>query len=178
MLQYHPWYLSATLVERFYSYFINNLAVRKSPSPEPRLWIRSKVTTMGHLEHFWGSMQNLRIPPRNPSLSGFLSYLHRKLRHQRIGEGGWHFSWMMTPEQMIQKIENYSHTEHNRPDIKSIDAIRSALQNGTDILGKGERFRLVEVDSTFPWYLREHLDEFRAWYLDPHAQSPKEVSDL
>ncbi len=170
VLRYRPWNLSATLVQRFYCYFLNNLAVQaKDPQP-PRWWIRPKITTMGHLKNFWGSLQNLRIPERDPGLSGSLRYLHRKLRHQHLHDGGWHFSWMVTPEQMIQKIENYAHTEHNRPDIKSLDAIRSALREGRDILGKGERFRLVEIDDHFPRYVREHFDQFRPWYLAPSSR--------
>jgi beta-1,4-mannosyl-glycoprotein beta-1,4-N-acetylglucosaminyltransferase len=122
---------------------------------------------VGHLRNFWGSLQNLRIPAKEPGISGSLRYLHRKIRHQYLADGGWHFSWMMTPEQMIKKIESYAHTEHDHPDIKSVESIRSAIQNGNDIFGKGERFRLVEIDDSFPRYLREHFEQFRPWYLDP-----------
>jgi beta-1,4-mannosyl-glycoprotein beta-1,4-N-acetylglucosaminyltransferase len=170
-LRYRPWNLSATLVQRFYCYFVNNLAVRGQPPISPRWWIRSKITTFGHLKNFWGSLQKVRIPGREPGIAGSIRYLQHKLRHQRLQDAGWHFSWMMTPEQMIQKIESYSHTEHDRPEIKSVEAIRSAIHEGRDILGKGERFRLVELDDTFPRYFRENPDEFRAWYLAPSKRS-------
>ena len=167
IMRYRPWYLYGTFIQKFYAYFFNNLGVKTDNPREPRWWIRSKITTVGHLTNFFGTPQNLRIYKKQPGISGLIHQIHRKVRHQRLYNGGWHFSWVMTPEQMIQKIESYSHTDHNIPAIKSVDAIRTAIQAGQDILKKGERFRLVELDSSFPPYLREHLDQFREWYLDP-----------
>jgi beta-1,4-mannosyl-glycoprotein beta-1,4-N-acetylglucosaminyltransferase len=167
IMRYRPWYLYGTFFQKFYAYFLNNLGVKTHDPRQPRWWIRSKITTVAHLKNFFGTPQNLRIYKKQPGLSGLLHQIHRKVRHQRLYDGGWHFSWVMTPEQMIQKIESYSHTEHDIPAIKSVDAIRTAIQAGQDILKKGERFRLVELDASFPPYLREHLDQFREWYLDP-----------
>jgi beta-1,4-mannosyl-glycoprotein beta-1,4-N-acetylglucosaminyltransferase len=169
--RYRPWYLYGTLVQRFYSYFLNNLAVRTSDLKTPRWWIRAKITTAGHLKSFFRTPENLRIYKPDRGISGLIKHLERKVRHQRLSEGGWHFSWLMTPEQMIEKIESYSHTEHNTPSIKSLDAIRAAIESGRDILRKGERFRLVEIDSSFPPFLREHLDQFHDWCLDPTKQA-------
>jgi beta-1,4-mannosyl-glycoprotein beta-1,4-N-acetylglucosaminyltransferase len=170
ILRYRPWNLSATLVQRFYCYFVNNLAVQTHAPLRPRWWIRPKITTVGHLRTFWRSLQSLRIPPREHGLAGSIRYLHRKIRHQRLQDAGWHFSWMMTPEQMIKKIESFSHAEFNLPQFKSVEAIRHAIQDGRDILGKGERFRLVPLDNSFPIYLRDNFEQFRAWYLEPTQQ--------
>jgi beta-1,4-mannosyl-glycoprotein beta-1,4-N-acetylglucosaminyltransferase len=176
--RYRPWYLSGTFAQRFYCYFINNLAVQARAPGQPRWWIRPKITTIGHLRNFWGSLQNLRIPAQEPGLSGSLRHLHRKLRHQHLNDGGWHFSWMMTPEQMIDKIESYAHTEHDHPHIKSVEAIRSAIQQGNDIFGKGERFRLVDVDESFPPYLRENFEQFRPWYMAPSTGIGANLSQM
>jgi beta-1,4-mannosyl-glycoprotein beta-1,4-N-acetylglucosaminyltransferase len=171
--RYRPWNLYGTLVQRFYSYFLNNLAVRPSDLMTPRWWIRAKITTMAHLTQFFRTPQNLRLYKSDPGIAGLLKYLQRKMLHQQLRDGGWHFSWLMTPEQMINKIESVYETQFDRPEIKSVDAIRTAIQAGQDILKKGERFRLVELDSSFPPYLREHLDQFREWYLDPIKKVPQ-----
>jgi hypothetical protein len=34
-------------------------------------------------------------------------------------DGGWHFSTMGTPEQIIYKMESFAHTELNTPEFKS-----------------------------------------------------------
>ena len=167
IVRYRPWNLSATFIQRHYNYFLNNLAVRSREAPEPRWWVRPKITTLAHLRNFFGTPENLRVFKREPGLSGTVKYLQRKLRHQRLADAGWHFAWLMTPTQMIHKLESFSHTEFDQPHIKSVAAITTAIQEGRDIMGKGERFRLVELDETFPAYLREHFDQFRDWYLDP-----------
>jgi beta-1,4-mannosyl-glycoprotein beta-1,4-N-acetylglucosaminyltransferase len=165
--RYNPWYLYGSFRQRFYAYFVNNQAVSSRDRMSLRLWDRAKITTVSHLQRFFQTPQNLRIYRPDPGLRGALKHFHRKLRHQWLYDGGWHFSWMMTPEKMIEKIESFSHTELNLPHIKSVDAIRAASQKGSDILGKGEYFRLVALDESFPPYLRNHLDQFRHVYVDP-----------
>ena len=165
--RYQPSNLYGTFVQKMYCYFCNNLAVQTRRPTDPRWWIRSKITTMAHLTNFFGTPQNLRIYKREPGFSGILKYLHRKISHQRLHDGGWHFSWLMSPEEMIKKIESCADTEFDQPRFKSVDAIRSAIRENLDILGKGERFRLTAIDESFPPYLRKNLDLFPNWYLEP-----------
>jgi beta-1,4-mannosyl-glycoprotein beta-1,4-N-acetylglucosaminyltransferase len=174
--RYRPWNLYGTLVQKFYHYFLNNLAVQEGNLEKPRDWIRAKITTAGHLRNFFGTPQNLRIYKRTRGAAGLLHYLKRKLLHQRIRNGGWHFSWLMTPEQMIEKLSSFSHTEYDTPEIKNVHGIREAIRNGRDIMGKGEHFRLVHIDHTFPQYLQDNLNRFRDWYIDPSSPNwPKSV---
>ena len=172
VLRYRPWNLCGTFVQRHYNYFINNLQVQPSACLKLRWWIRPKITTMEHLRGFFKTPENLRVYKRKSGIQGILNYVHKKVRHQRLEDGGWHFSWLMTPEQMVQKIESFSHTELNQPHIKSLNAIRSAIREGRDIMGKGERFRLVELDDSFPRYILDHFESFREWYLAPETGAP------
>lgn len=52
----------------------------------------------------------------------------------RETEGGWHFSYLGGVEKIRQKIQSFSHTEFNRPDIISDENIVSAMENGLDVL--------------------------------------------
>lgn len=166
ILQYRPWHLYGTFIQKLYNYFLNNLAVKDLSSLKPCLTTRARITTMGHLKRFFRTPQNLRFYKAPPGFGGLFEHLHRNLRHQRLEHGGWHFSWLMTPEQMIEKIESFSHTEVNKPHIKSIDAIRKAIIEGRDILGKGEHFQIVKLDDTFPKYILNNLELFRGWILN------------
>jgi beta-1,4-mannosyl-glycoprotein beta-1,4-N-acetylglucosaminyltransferase len=169
--RYRPWNLYGTFIQKLYCYFFNNLAVQAQRATEPRWWVRSKITTLAHLREFFGTPQNLRIYKPEPGFRGALKQLHRKIRHQRLHDGGWHFSWLMTPEEMIKKMESFAHTEFDQPHLKSLDAIRSAIHENRDILGKGERFRLTTIDDSFPPYLMKNLHLFREWYLDPTVRA-------
>ena len=165
--RYRPWNLYGTFVQKVYCYFCNNLAVQSRYPTEPRWEVRSKITTLEHLKDFFGTPQNLRLYKPKAGIPGMLQHLHRKIRHQRLRDGGWHFTWLMSPEEMIKKMESFAHTEFDQPHFKSLDAIRSAILGNRDILGKGERFRLTAIDESFPPYLRKNLHLFPNWYLDP-----------
>lgn len=79
---------------------------------------------------------------------------------------------------MIKKIESFAHTEFDQPRFKSLDAIHSAIRENRDILGKGERFRLTEMDESSPPFPRKNLDLFPNWYLAPTAGTqPEQVFD-
>ncbi len=49
---------------------------------------------------------------------------------------GWHFSFFMTREEIRRKIESFSHTECNRDEFKTDEAIDRCLQEGTDIFDR------------------------------------------
>ena len=158
---YDPTRLIGTFVQRFFSYSLNNLAVKTDDPRVARDWIRCKITTSGHIRRFFGAPQEVRIRSRDRSLSHRWRHLRRKLGEQRLDPGGWHFSWVMSPEEMILKIESFAHTEVDRPEFKSIEAIQAAMREGRDILGKEERFRLVEIDESFPAPLHEDPERYR-----------------
>ncbi len=166
--RYSPFFLIGTFEQRFFSYLLNNLAVKADDRSADRVWPRCKITTAGHLRGFFrNSPQEVRIFTKRRTPSGLLWWGRRKLFEQRLRPGGWHFAWVMTPEQMIVKIESYAHTETDREELKSVAAIEQAIREGRDILGKNEHFRLVPVDETFPQPLRDQPERWAEMMLSP-----------
>ena len=125
-----------------------------------RRWILSKITTAAHLRDFWETPQNLRLPAPPRTARAWLHYLRWKFGEQKLTPGGWHFAWVMSPERMIHKMESYSHTETDRDEFKSTSAIEAAIRDGRDILGKGERFRRIRLDETFPEPIRANPESY------------------
>lgn len=169
VLRYRPYFLMGSLRMRLYNYLLNNAAVDEK-TQKTRIWPIARVTTFKHLQSFFGTPQNLRHYHVVPGLSGRLKNGIRELRHQKLDEGGWHFSWIMTPAQMIEKFESGAHTEYNVARLKDIPAIESAIRNGTDVVGKGGKFRLVPVDDSFPPYLLQNFELFRDWCRSPELR--------
>jgi len=166
--RYSPFFLIGTFEQRFFSYLLNNLAVTAVDPNRERTWPRCKITTAGHLRGFFrNSLQEVRIFTKRRTPAGLLWWGRRKLFEQRLRSGGWHFSWAMTPAEMIVKIESYAHTETDRPELKSVPAIETAIRQGRDILGKDEHFRLIAVDDSFPAPLREQPDRWADLMLAP-----------
>lgn len=154
-------YVSAVLEQRFYWYAFNNRMVR-SPDPSDVPWCRVRLTTVGRLRRFYGSMQNLReFKPAGP-LRSLWRYLHRH-HSQRIAPGGWHFSYLMTPEQIRRKIESFSHQELNLPQFTDEAHIQAALRARQDLFGSGREFEVQPLDASFPRPLLEERERFARW---------------
>ena len=165
--RYSPSRLFGTFVQRWFNYSLNNLAVRADDPSRDRDFVLCRITTKGHLDRFFRTPQRLRLLDRRSGPAGRWHQLRRKLGEQRLEDGGWHFSWVMTPERMITKIESYAHTGDNRSENKSIERIREAIRKGQDILGKGERYRLIPIDGTFPRPLRDHPERYESLIVQP-----------
>lgn len=60
-----------------------------------------------------------------------------------IPRAGWHCSYFMTTEEMVRKIEGFSHTEFNRPDYKNKDWVQKCIQEGLDLYNRGEHENLL-----------------------------------
>ena len=63
---------------------------------------------------------------------------------------GWHFSYVMTIEQIAQKITAYAHQENNTIEFKNPKNIRRALIEKKDLFNRDMAFKTVPVDSTWP----------------------------
>ncbi len=82
----------------------------------------------------------------------------------RIANGGWHFGYMggdheTNPVKRIGvKVEAAAHQEYNEREI--ILETMDRLVLGQDIFGRDARFERVEIDGSYPQYLRDHIREY------------------
>lgn len=119
-------------------------------------------------EEFYYNARNLRLEPWFGSIVTSCDKLVRltpqKLRDRRkklpkIRGGGYHFSYFMSPEQIANKIDSFSHQEFNTDFYKSNDRIASCLNEGVDLFGRNIPVRTVSLDH-FPLNVRSALQEF------------------
>lgn len=85
-------------------------------------------------------------------------------RSVRVADGGWHFGYMggnhaTNPVDRIgTKVRAAAHQEYNDKEILAETMDRLIL--GQDIFGRDARFERVEVDESFPQFLRDNLQEY------------------
>lgn len=80
-----------------------------------------------------------------------------------ISNGGWHLSFFLTPEQIQNKINNYSHQENNREEFTNIENISDALKNARSIFDKDikyETLNAAELMHHFPSNFLEAFSKF------------------
>jgi len=84
---------------------------------------------------------------------------------QLIKNGGWHFSYLMTPEEISNKIKNMAHTEFNKNEFKDILNIKKKIKNLQDPFNRNFILKKTKIDNTYPNYIVKNKKFFKDWIL-------------
>ncbi len=142
--------------QKTYTYFLNGYVGTDSLS--------SKMCSYKTLkEKCNGDPQRLRIPT-------FFTRLKNRLKGKRgyhgniwfadleiIENGGWHFSFLGSPEKIRTKIENYPHIENFDEGDTDIDKIKKDIEEGK---ARDKRIKYVEIDESFPETIRKNKKKY------------------
>jgi beta-1,4-mannosyl-glycoprotein beta-1,4-N-acetylglucosaminyltransferase len=85
-------------------------------------------------------------------------------RNQQIINGGWHFSYLQTPEQILNKVKSFSHGEYNSDNLNKKYIEEKILRN-EDIFGRGNKLKKIEIDGTYPEYIYQNKEKFLDWII-------------
>tara|TARA_R100000322_G_scaffold49509_1_gene31177 strand:- start:1272 stop:2120 length:849 start_codon:yes stop_codon:yes gene_type:complete len=117
----------------FYMYYFNVKNLNESP------WYGSRVGMYRNLKN--ASFNELRASSLSP-----------------ISNGGWHFSYMGGANKIKEKIQAYSAQEFNNTSV--LEQIDNNVNNNTDVLFRGHKLKLVQLDNTYPDYVVNNKDKF------------------
>tara|TARA_E500000178_G_scaffold327721_1_gene357052 strand:- start:36 stop:836 length:801 start_codon:yes stop_codon:yes gene_type:complete len=118
-------------------------------------WIGSRLTKKKYIT----SMQDLR----NLKFKKYPFWRIDK-RNMQIINGGWHFSFMQTPQQILTKIKSFSHGEYNNKNINEKN-IEEKILNRVDIFGRKNNLKKVDLDSNYPEYIIDNKEKFLHWII-------------
>ena len=92
---------------------------------------------------------------------GFLRKIFFKT--QILKNGGWHFSYLKTPEDISKKINAYAHGELT--DFFNVEFIKKNIEMNK--LFTSPEFKLLKIplDNTFPLYIRSNKEILSDWIL-------------
>jgi len=122
--RYNPYMGVASLNMNLYYYHLNLCSGKQ-------VWDMPKILTFGMLKN---------STPNDIRNSKAQTSMH---------DGGWHFSYMGGVDAIKNKIESYSHTEHNTAKYKSDSFIKSKIDNN-EFLFDDKKLTLTEIDETYP----------------------------
>ena len=77
----------------------------------------------------------------------------------KLPNAGWHFSFLGGQEVLRKKITEYAHSEFNNDEV--LDSIEERLKNNQDIFNRGMILETVEIDESFPQYIRDNQDKLQ-----------------
>ena len=119
-------------------------------------WVGSKIFLKKNIS----TMQAIR----NLKFKRYPFWRFDKKKFQII-QGGWHFSFLQTPNDIIKKIKSFSHGEFNRIDIIDENKIKEKISQGIDIFDRGLRLKKIEIDSKFPDFILKNKDDLSDWIV-------------
>ncbi|MBT3873050.1 MAG: beta-1,4-mannosyl-glycoprotein beta-1,4-N-acetylglucosaminyltransferase [Flavobacteriaceae bacterium] len=168
---YEPEFLRGDFSQRYYSYFFNNFWIgdvnkKDSIIPKSNIWQGSKITTFCYFTTFFNSNAT---SVRSYKSTGLLRALKRKwfkrFRTQTFPNGGWHFTWIFSIDDLIKKIENTAHQEFNQPKFKDPNHIKHMIKNGRDFHKPNSRYVIQSIDDSYPAHLVKNQHLYRKYIL-------------
>ena len=79
---------------------------------------------------------------------------------QVLINAGWHFSYLVSPEEIPRKLESFAHAEFDTDFYKDVDRLRKCVEAGTDILDRpGMKFAIEPLDA--PECVMKNRDKYR-----------------
>lgn len=120
------------------------------PGVEKRQWLGTKICSFSELPEE-GIVYLREVSPEDP-------------RSVRVADGGWHFGYMGgdgerdVAKRIGVKVKAAAHQEYNSK--RYLTEAVDRLLCGEDIFDRDAKFVRVEIDESFPAYLRAHREEY------------------
>lgn len=143
-------------MQNMYYYKINILSVDEGNGN----WPGSRISKKKFLKSFFKfrllKLKNLKYP---------FWRIDKEKSIQLIMNGGWHFTYLMSPLEIIEKIKSMAHTELNKEKFRDISSIKNKIKNLEDPFERNLRLKKVDIDNTYPEYIRKNIQKFKNWIL-------------
>jgi beta-1,4-mannosyl-glycoprotein beta-1,4-N-acetylglucosaminyltransferase len=76
----------------------------------------------------------------------------------RMENVAWHFSFLGNAENFKLKLASYEHTENNTEAV--IGNAAEKVEKGLDPLGRGQTYKAVPIDDTYPEYIQNNQEKY------------------
>lgn len=83
----------------------------------------------------------------------------RYTQGELVENGGWHFTFLGGLKSIKNKIQNFSHQEYNNDYFLNDKRLKQLIYQGEDIFDRGYEYKIVNIDKTFPKYLRDNQNQ-------------------
>ena len=128
----------AALIQDKYSYFLNCFEGRQT-------WDRARIMTWEYLKD---------KSPEEVRNSGYDFSIH---------DAGFHWSWLGGVDEMVRKLESFSHQEHNTPELNNAEVLKHKLETGQCLWNnnEGDTWKFIDIDLSHPEYLFKNKEKFK-----------------
>ena len=100
---------------------------------------------------------------RNQKVKEYSFFHFYKIKWNIIKNGGWHFSFLMQPTEIIKKIKSFAHDEFNKKEFLEINEIEKKIKLGEDLFNRDQKYIKVELNNNFPKQIFDNIDKYKEW---------------
>ena len=137
-------------------------------------WFGSKACKKKYLKSFaWlKNLKNKKYPMWR--IDAYFSYL-KETNLEIIGNGGWHFTNLKTPQEMFEKLSNYGHHNEFEESGTTVEDLKNQMENKIVAYNhkldknknrhKNFEYKLKRIDELYlPEYLIKNKDKYKIWF--------------
>ena len=84
---------------------------------------------------------------------------------QIIKDGGWHFSYLQSPKNLLKKISSFSHGERNKPEFANEESIVEKIKMQKNIFDLKFSYEKIDIDHTYPKYIIDNKEKLKEWII-------------
>ena len=121
------------------------------------IWHGTKGCKKKHLKNpQW--LRNQKIKKKT-----FLNFFN--IKWNVINNGGWHFSYLMNPDQIREKIMSFGHAEFNQKKFIDITNIEEKVSKNLDLFEREQIYEKVDFDNSFPLVIHQDKKNLSKWII-------------
>jgi beta-1,4-mannosyl-glycoprotein beta-1,4-N-acetylglucosaminyltransferase len=149
-------YKFSIFLQNMYYYKLNIININEGNGN----WAGSRICQRKNLKSFF----KLRLL-KTKNLNYPFWRIDKEKNIQLIKNGGWHFSYLMTPKEISNKIKDMAHTEFNKNEFKDILNIKKKIKDLKDPFNRNLILKKTKIDNTYPNYIVKNKKLFKDWIL-------------
>ena len=142
-------------LQKCFNYKFNLFNEHESP------WEGSRVCKKKDLK----SIDFMRQKVKSKNLKYSFLRIDKEKSIEIFKNAGWHFNNILSPEEISLKLKTFAHSEFADKKFSSINIIEKKINNQIDLFERNHKYEKVEVDDTFPEYIRNNIKKFKKFII-------------
>ena len=106
-------------------------------------WLRQKIVSKNLKYPFWRFDKEKNI--------------------QIINNGGWHFNYLLTPEQISKKLRSLAETRWDKEEFYGIEIIKKKIKDKIDLFDRGHIYNSVDPEKYLPKFIINNKSKYLDW---------------
>ena len=124
-------------------------------------WEGSRVCKKKNLK----SIDFMRQEIKSKNLKYKFYRIDKEKNIEIFNNAGWHFNNILSPEEISLKLKTFAHSEFANEKFSSILSIKNNIKNQNDLFGRGHNYKKIEIDDSFPEYIRKNYEKFKDFII-------------